>query len=344
VTAQHVLGLDAHGIARDLGGDVRIAVAVAADPRAPVEEGPDARWTSAGSAGVACRRVGAFGARRTPSPVDGAVEGRIERAIHARRDRVQRLVEERHRRAHLVERRGRVATQAGGVPQPGDLLAEPATDVDIVCGREPRIIQPVEEPVAAPERDEQRPPAGLGRMRREHERDREAFHQVGRARRRPVVAAELVDGGRDGARHDAARRRARAPIEPPHALLLLGEIRQLEVQAEGPGQQVGLVEGDGAEDRVEPPPLERPALGAERDGRTAKPLHDAEQLRAALFHDDLPEQRAEQLDLPRERIAGAGRADAARLGAHGRVRGRAAPCGCLALGRHVPPLRSSRGA
>ena len=52
----------------------------------------------------------------------------------------------------------------------------------------------------------------------------------------------------------------------------------------------------------------------------ADALDEVEQLLALLLDDDLAQQRAEELDLARQRVARAGGADAARLGADGGVR------------------------
>ena len=65
---------------------------------------------------------------------------------------------------------------------------------------------------------------------------------------------------------------------------------------------------------------------AEVDGRAPEPLDEVEDLLAGLLRDDLAEERAEEPDLERERVARAGRADARRLGAlRGRARGGAVP-------------------
>jgi hypothetical protein len=51
-----------------------------------------------------------------------------------------------------------------------------------------------------------------------------------------------------------------------------------------------------------------------RDHQAADPLHQDEQLPAALLGDHLPEERAQHPDLAAERIAGAGEPGARRLG------------------------------
>ena len=65
---------------------------------------------------------------------------------------------------------------------------------------------------------------------------------------------------------------------------------------------------------VEALALDRIVVAAERDRPLPDPLHEREQLRAGLLGDDLAEQRPEQPDLDRERVARTGRPDPERLG------------------------------
>ena len=64
---------------------------------------------------------------------------------------------------------------------------------------------------------------------------------------------------------------------------------------------------------VEARALDRIVVAAQRDRPSPDPLDEREQLGAGLLRDDLAEQRAEQPDLDRERVAGAGRPDPERL-------------------------------
>ncbi len=65
---------------------------------------------------------------------------------------------------------------------------------------------------------------------------------------------------------------------------------------------------------VEPGTFERIVVAPEGDRPVADPLDGREQLGTGLLRDDLAEQRAEQPDLGRQRVAGAGRPDPERLG------------------------------
>ena len=99
VAAQDVVGLDAHRLAGDLGGHVGVAVAVAADPRAPAQERRHARRPGAGPARVAGRPR-----RRPASRVPGRARrssARYSRGVTTNSDSSKNAIA----RAHLVERR-----------------------------------------------------------------------------------------------------------------------------------------------------------------------------------------------------------------------------------------------
>ena len=152
VAVQDVVGLDAQRPLGHLRGHGRVPVAVAADPRAEAHERRDAWRPRPGSRPLAARRV----------------ERRIGRAIQPGHEREERGIEHGHRRAHLVERLRRDGAQVGGAPQERDLLAQAPPDLAILRRRQARVVQPLEQDRAAPQGDERRPPAGLGRMGGEH--------------------------------------------------------------------------------------------------------------------------------------------------------------------------------
>ena len=95
------------GLEGGLGGDERVAVAVAADPGAEAHERGGAAGATPG--GVGLQRV-------------------VEQAVDPRHDLEQRLVEDAHRRAHLVERRRPGRAERRGAPERVDLLEQPAVD------------------------------------------------------------------------------------------------------------------------------------------------------------------------------------------------------------------------
>ena len=189
VPAQDVVGLDAQRALGDLRGHARVAVTIPADPAADPQERPDPRRPRPGPAGVGGGTRRATGRR---------IERRIERPVEPRDDREQRGVEERHRGPHLVERGRADDAQVRGPPQQRDLLAQPATDLAVLGRGQPRVVRSSQQDGAAPERDQRRPAAGLGRVRGQDRRDLEPGDQRVQLR---------VASARDG----AARRSRRRP-------------------------------------------------------------------------------------------------------------------------------------
>jgi len=116
----------------------------------------------------------------------------------------------------------------------------------------------------------------------------------------------------------AHQARARTP-EPSHALLLLGEVGELEIKTEGADEHLGPMRVDGIELRGQHTPTFATLRPAEVDGGTPDSLHEIEQRLAFLLHDDLTEERAQELDLARQRVAGTRGPDAPGLGTDGCV-------------------------
>ncbi len=140
---------------------------------------------------------------------------------------------------------------------------------------------------------------------------------------RPAQAAQAGDGVGDRVVQDAVTRRPLAPAQGPDATPCLGQVDEPEVERERPDDGLGIAEIERSQVIVEPRPLRRIVVAPEGDGPAPDPLDRGEQLGSGLLRDDLAEQCAEQPDLDRERVAGAGRADPERLGGDG-----AATAGC----------------
>ena len=170
------------------------------------------------------------------------VQGAVERAIEARRDHEERLVEEEQRVAHLVEGRRALHAQRGGAPQQRDLLAQPAPDLGVLVGRDALVVEPVEEGEDAPQRHEHRASPRLGRVRREHEADGEVADERLVALRR-VLAQQSPHGLLDGALRAPGAGRPGTLAHAADALLLLGQVGQVEVEAEGLDEVLDLLVG-----------------------------------------------------------------------------------------------------
>ncbi len=308
VAVQDVVGLDPDRALRDVGGDARVAVAVAPDPAAPVQVRPDARRPRPGPAGVR-------GRARDAAPGRDRVQRPVEHAVQPRDQREQRPVEERHGGSRLIERRGRHRPQVGRPPQERDLLAQAAADVAVLRPRQPRVVEPLEEQRAAAQRHERGPAPRLRRVRRQDERDRERPDERIEVFVGPSLLAELGDGLGQRVVEDAVPGGPLAASQRPHSPARLHQVHQLEVERERRDDRLGRLQVELGEVGVELGALLGIVVLTQRDGPPPDALHEVEDLRPGLLHDHLAEQRAEQPHLGRERVVRAGGPDPARLGA-----------------------------
>ncbi len=136
----------------------------------------------------------------------------------------------------------------------------------------------------------------------------------------PACASEPPHGVADRVVEDAVTRRPLAPAQRPHAAMRLGQVDEPEVERERADHSLGRPEVETAQLVVQPCPLSWVVVLAQGDRALADPLDQGKQLRAGLFGDHLAEQRAQETDLDRKRIAGSGCPDPARFGRHRRRR------------------------
>ena len=200
----------------------------------------------------------------------------------------------------------------------------------VLVGRQPGVVELVDERERASQRHQHGASPSLGRVRREHQADGQAVdegaHVCG-----VVFLQQLADGGFERT-FLAAGGRAGTLAHTSHAMLLLGQVGEVEVQAEGFDERLDLLETELLKDGAEAQ-LPRLAAGlADVDGELADPLDQVKELVAGLLGDDLAQQRAQQLDLARQLITGAGRADTSWLGFDGGI-GAIAARGCWGGGR-----------
>ena len=128
---------------------------------------------------------------------------------------------------------GRDDAQVGRPPQQRDLLAQPAPDLAVLGRGQPRVVEPREQDGAAAQRDERRPPAGLGRVGGEDRRDREPADERVELRVGPAQPAQPGDRVGDRVVEDAVARGALAPAQRPDPAARLGQVDQPEVEREG---------------------------------------------------------------------------------------------------------------
>jgi len=115
-SAQDVLRLDEHRLPGDLGGDLRVAVAIAADPAPESQE----------------RRR-----RRPIRPGFARIERTAEFAVDSGHEPEERLVENTHQRANLIEWLQLLAAQLGSSPEPVDLLEQSPADLQLRASATP---------------------------------------------------------------------------------------------------------------------------------------------------------------------------------------------------------------
>ena len=265
--AQHVLGLDREGGQCDFGGYGRIAVAVPAHPGAPRQE----RF------------------ERGPS---SAREGRVERpvdvSVHERKRREDRLVEQRHERAHLVERPRAVAPDRVRPPQARDLLTQVPPRLGGLIPAGARVLQPVQLLGDAPQVLDHRAAFRLRRVRRQDRCDAQAREQ----RRRPFRRERCRDRVLLGVPAAASG------SHRPYAVVLFREVHQLEVRGEGADHVLGSAVVEAGHQLHHGPASRGGGPAAERDRRLAQALDLAEQIGPAGFGDHVAQERREQAHVP----------------------------------------------
>ena len=319
VTTHDVAGVDTRHLAGQLRGHGRVAVAIAADPRAPLQEGGHARRPRPAQSRVAGEPVvTATSSTYLRRAIHRPVEGTVDTGDGSE----ERLVEKGEGSANLIERRRRGPADGRRPPQQADFLTQPAPDLGVVDRAETRIVKLLEQPIAAPQGGQHRAPASFGRVGGQDRNDLKPRHQLFDSIGRPASLAQPVDRR---IRRSLERLAARllSPPELAFDVAFLAQVDELEVEGERDGQRLGLIDLERVEIGREGSTFLLVARLAEGDRAEAATLNEVEQFRPALFGDDLTQQRSEQLDFERERIGRAGRADALRLGLHGRVADRA---------------------
>ncbi len=213
---QYVVGLDLHRLAGDRRGDVRVAVAVAADPGAEPDERRHHRLLDPGR--LAGQRV-------VEPPVDVADD--IE----------QGLLEDGHRRADLVQRGRPAGPQLRRTPEDVDLLDQAALVLGQLAVTGPGVAALLQERRDAPDRRQCRAAPGLGRVRGQHRAELQPVEQ-----RAGLLLAALCGDLLDRLGQLRHRRGVAGAVALPQyagAVQLLAQVRQVEVAGEGAGDVLG---------------------------------------------------------------------------------------------------------
>ena len=251
-----------------LGGDVRVAVPVAADPGAEPDRDLVGRQLDA----------------EAPD-LDGDL---VEQVGH---DAAEQLVEVVDDRACLVDGVGAVQPQLVGLPQQVHDLGEPALEPVLLVAGDPRIVALLEDLGDGPHLAQDGPPGGLRGVRREHGAQLEPVEDVA-----DEVAVE-VGVGEPGDRPVQRPARLCSGRELVDPVDLLGDVREVEVGVERAheldrGDQVEVLEQAGELVRGAGPLVAACLLAQAPDL-----LDEVEEILALLAHDGLAEQPAEQPDV-----------------------------------------------
>ena len=204
---------------RDVGGHRRVAVAVAANPRA---------------------EANGSGVERQASVHDPS-QGPVERSAQLRNGVPDRLLEHRHAGADLVERRRPFAPDLLGVPGTGNLAAHRLDQRLPLRRRQVRPVPPGKCRGDAVVLVLQRPPHDLGRMRRDHQLDAQAANRLEQRLRRHPGPEQPGQRFFDRSQLWTAAELALQLPAPPHAVMLFGDVGEVEKVGEAPrhGQRRG---------------------------------------------------------------------------------------------------------
>ncbi len=259
-----------------LGGNERVAVAVAADPAPEVQ------------------RAGMGGKLDAD-----ARELRVQLVEQVAAHPTQQLFQVVDRRARLVGRGRAVDTQLVGLPDQVDRLGEPPPDAFLIHRGLTRIRLLVEQLADAPQLGEHgtaRRLGGVGGKHRPHVESRGHFAQGGALR---GVRLDMVEQGAQAAAGDAAARSVLV-----HAMGLFGHVGQVKEGGEGAHQVGGVGDVEPGQQGVELGGGAVIGAGVARLlAQRAHALDQLQQMRAVLPHQGVAEQVAEQPDVgPHRRV------------------------------------------
>src|SRR5262249_55798514 len=157
-----------------------------------------------------------------------------------------------------------------GLPEERHLFGDHVLELELLGGREAWVVEPPQHLRDADVREHDRAACRLGRMRGEHEPDLRSARTV------EVDAVELGERRLERVARDAAV--AGVLAAPANAVMLLGEVRELEVEAERAQHELLLARTEAALDSRDR------AFAAGGARLAANPLDQLEQPRAPPFH------------------------------------------------------------
>ena len=250
------------------------------------------------------------------------------------------VLEEPERLPDLVHDARPVRANLVGLPEDRDLLCQRHLPFSPLGGREPGVVQPLEQLRDAAVLLEDRPRERLGGVRREDQLDRDA---AGRG-------LDLV--GRDALPREQRQRLGQrfagiAALElvlaaTPNPVMLLGDVREVEVDGER-AQDDRLRLDVERLDRLRERPGGAGVTAATEPREQANALFQAVELLAFLLGEHAPEDLAEQADVRAERRVGRGVGGAAHPPHSARSRRATRPCRSASRRGRGPSPPRTRG-
>ena len=224
VAPHHVERLRGHG-----GGDVGVAVAVAAHPRAEGEQRRDRDLLA---------RV-------------ALLDRRLELAVELGHDAVERRGEVHQPGVDLIQGRGGGGADLVGAPQLLDRAGDRAPRLRLVARHRRALVEVAEAGEDARELLDRRAPPGLGGVGGHDEPQLGAREHLAQLGGGGAALGEVLDRGAQRAGAGRVAEPALAPAQPPHALVVLGQVDELEPARQRTHQDLGVVEVQGGDQLLE---------------------------------------------------------------------------------------------
>lgn len=252
----------------------------------------------------------------------GRRDSRQQGTLHRGHERVEGRIEEDEGGPDFVERTRDFGPNLGGPPQDHQFFPETVVERPGRAGRQARIISSLQDSSDTTKGHQGRSTSSLRRMSGEDRMDPQVADD---AQGRVGIVGESAIGPE--ARNDPRQGVVTAPLqgptatllENPHAMPLLGQVGEAEVQEERADDDLGSRIVEAIEFSFQRPPRSQIA-GAGANSTTTCPGDEQPKIDAGLFLDDFAKQAPQTLDLEPERIGSAHAAIPEPLGAGRRLR------------------------
>ncbi len=271
--------MQAEGLGGHIGRHVGVAVAVAANPGAKGEEtfGPIHRGVMGGQSGGHC-------------------------GVNIRQHVPQGNVEVVEAGAHFVGDGGFGAAALVRQPERGDFGGDLRFELPAFAGQQIALFHVGEGVCQAAQLGDDRAAFGLGGMRREYQFDVQALQNLAHFKFIDAHLAQGGDGRRDGFGERLGIGGAFAFAQDADAVLLFGEVDQLEINGEAAGDEFGFVQVKAADDVFEALVDGRVGVAAAGFGEGADALFQLEYFDAGVAAHDFAKDVAQEVNFVTEEV------------------------------------------